>query len=279
MYMSGLQRTILFRIPFALFTIFLLFPFYWMFVTSVKTNSELYDLKKVPFLVLDPTIEHYYLLITTTRFGLWVWNTLSVAMVATLISIVLGTMTGYALARLRFPGQSVVALMIMATYLVPGTLLFIPMVQLVRQLGLYNTREALMIVYPTFLVPFSAWLLMGYFKTIPRELEESAMIDGASRFIAMIRIALPLARPGILSALIFSFTLSWNEFLYALTLISSSALKTVPVAVPTELIRADLYMWGQLMGAALLGSVPVALIYSFFVEHYVAGLTAGAVKG
>jgi multiple sugar transport system permease protein len=276
---SRLNRVVVFYLPLGLFAIFILFPFYWMFITSVKDNPELYNIQAIPFIVTQPTVRHYVDLVTKTRFLEWTWNTLLVASVTTTISLVIGIMAGYSLARLRFPGANVVGILIGATYLVPQTLLFIPMVQVVRELGLYNTRWALIAVYPTFLVPFCTWLLMGYFKTIPRELEESAMIDGASRIRSMLQIALPLSMPGILSSLIFAFTLSWNEFLYALTLISSSALKTVPVAAPTALITGDVFFWGQLMAAALLGSVPVAIFYSFFVEHYVAGLTAGAVKG
>ncbi|HEV8638814.1 MAG TPA: carbohydrate ABC transporter permease [Chloroflexota bacterium] len=276
---TRLQRVGLFYVPLILFALFILFPFYWMFITSLKHNSELYNLKAIPFIVTRPTLDHYVGLITKTDFLAWTWNTMLVAVVSTGLSLVMGIMAGYALARLRFPGANIVGICIGATYLVPGTLLFIPMVQIVRQFGLYNTLWALIAVYPTFLVPFCTWLLMGYFKTIPKELEESAMIDGASRIRAMLQIALPLAMPGVLSSLIFAFTLSWNEFLYALTLITSSALKTVPVAAPTALIRGDVFFWGQLMAAALLGSVPVALFYSFFVEHYVAGLTSGAVKG
>jgi multiple sugar transport system permease protein len=168
---------------------------------------------------------------------------------------------------------------IFVTYLVPPTLLFIPLADVVRAFGLLDSPWSLILTYPTFLIPFSTWLLMGYFKTIPRELEECAMIDGATRLQAMIKIVLPLALPGILSAGIFAFTLSWNEFIYALVFLSSTEIKTIPVGVVSELIRGDVFYWGPLMAGALLGSVPVAIIYSFFVEYYVAGLTAGAVKG
>jgi multiple sugar transport system permease protein len=180
---------------------------------------------------------------------------------------------------MNFPGAGLVALAIAATYLVPQTLLFIPMADVINRLGLVNSLTSVMLTYPTFLVPFCAWLLMGYFKTVPRELEESARIDGASRFQAMTRIVLPLCVPGLLSAGIFAFTLSQNEFLYALIFLNKSEIRTVPVAAIAELIRGDVFYWGQLMAAALLGAVPVAAVYSFFVEYYVAGLTAGAVKG
>jgi multiple sugar transport system permease protein len=201
-----------------------------------------------------------------------------VAVVTTVISLVIGTMMAYPLARMRFPGTAVVAIGVAATYLVPQPLLFIPMSDIINRLELGNTLTAVMLTYPTLLIPFSAWLLMGYFKSVPRELEESARIDGASRFQAMTRIILPLCTPGLLSAGIFAFTLAQNEFLYALIFLAKSEVRTVPIGVVTELIRGDVFYWGQLMAGALLGSVPVAIIYSFFVDYYVAGLTAGSVK-
>jgi multiple sugar transport system permease protein len=197
---------------------------------------------------------------------------------STAISLVFGILAGYALARLRFWGAGVLGVAIFVSYLVPQTLLFIPLADIIRDMRLGNTPWALMLTYPTFLIPFCTWLLMGYFKTIPRELEECARIDGATRFGAMVRIIFPVAIPGILSAGIFAFTLSWNEFIYALVFMASAEQKTVPVGVVSELIRGDIFFWGQLMAGALLGSVPVALVYSFFVEYYVTGLT-GSVKG
>ncbi len=266
-------------LPLAFFMVVTLFPFYWMAITSVKPNSELYNARLFPLIVRAPTLIHYQQLLTETTFVQWTINTLVVAIVTTAISLVLGTMAAYPLARMQFPGAALVALGIAATYLVPQTVLFIPMADVIYRMGLQNSLWAVMLTYPTFLIPFCAWLLMGYFKTVPRELEESARIDGASRFQAMMRVVLPLCIPGLLSAGIFAFTLSQNEFLYALIFLTKSAIRTVPVAAISELIRGDVFYWGQLMAAALLGSVPVALIYSFFVEHYVAGLTAGAVKG
>ena len=198
---------------------------------------------------------------------------------ATAISLACSILAGYALARLRFRGAGAMAGAVFITYLVPQTLLFVPLLEIVRQLGLSNTLWSMILTYPTILIPFSTWLLMGYFRSIPRELEESALIDGASRLRAMAQIVLPLAMPGILSAGIFAFTLSWNEFIYALVFTNSTDIKTIPVGVVTELVKGDVYFWGSLMAGALLGSVPVALIYSFFVDRYVSGLTAGAVKG
>ena len=265
--------------PLAVFVVVTLFPFYWMLVTSLKPNAELYNARIFPLVVYSPTLQHYLDLLTQTRFLSWTFNTLLVATVTTVISLVLGTMAAYPLARMNFPGAALIALSIAATYLVPQTLLFIPMADLMNRLGLVNSLWSVVLTYPTFLIPFCAWLLMGYFKTVPRELEDAARIDGAGRFQAMLRVVLPLSVPGLLSAGIFAFTLSQNEFLYALIFLTRSDIRTVPVAAIAELIRGDVFFWGQLMAAALLGSIPVAIIYSFFVEHYVAGLTAGAVKG
>jgi multiple sugar transport system permease protein len=274
-----LERLLLFHLPLWFFLIITLFPFVWMFITSIKPNAELYNVRMNPLYVLKPTLEHFRYLMRETIFLTWVYNTLYVSILSTAISLVTGIMAGYALSRLRFRGAGGMAVGIFVTYLVPPTLLFIPLADVVRAFGLLDSPWSLILTYPTFLIPFSTWLLMGYFKTIPRELEECAMIDGATRLQAMVKIVLPLALPGILSAGIFAFTLSWNEFIYALVFLSSTNIKTIPVGVVSELIRGDVFFWGPLMAGALLGSVPVAIIYSFFVEYYVAGLTAGAVKG
>jgi multiple sugar transport system permease protein len=274
-FVTRLRRLYL---PLAGFVILMLFPFYWMLITSIKPNRELYSQKIMPLVVYQPTLKHYIDLLYETNFLLWTYNTMLVAVVTTVVSVVLATMMAYPLARMRFPGAAVVAIGVAATYLVPQPLLFIPMADIINRLELGNTLTAVMLTYPTLLIPFSAWLLMGYFKSVPRELEEAARIDGASRFQAMTRIVLPLCTPGLLSAGIFSFTLAQNEFLYALIFLAKSEVRTVPVGAITELIRGDVFYWGQLMAAAMLGSVPVAIIYSFFVEYYVAGLTAGSVK-
>jgi multiple sugar transport system permease protein len=273
-----LARTLRLYLPLGFFLVAMLFPFYWMAVTSIKPNRELYNARIMPLIVHQPVLKHYVDLLHETNFITWTYNTMLVAVVTTLVSLVLGTMIAYPLARLNFPGAAVVAIGVAATYLVPQPLLFIPMADIINMLGLGNTLSAVMLTYPTLLIPFCAWLLMGYFKSVPRELEEAARIDGASRFQAMTRVVLPLCTPGLLSAGIFAFTLAQNEFLYALIFLTTSDVRTVPVGAITELIRGDVFYWGQLMAAALLGSVPVAVIYSFFVEHYVAGLTAGAVK-
>src|SRR5678816_514530 len=265
-------------IPLAVFVVLMLFPFYWMLITSIKPNRELYSQKIMPLLVYQPTLKHYVDLLSETSFLTWTYNTMLVAVVTTIVSVLLGTMMAYPLARMRFPGAALVAIGVAATYLVPQPLLFIPMADIINRLDLGNTLSAVMLTYPTLLIPFCAWLLMGYFKSVPRELEEAARIDGASRFQAMVRVVLPLCTPGLLSAGIFAFTLAQNEFLYALIFLAKSEVRTVPVGVITELIRGDVFYWGQLMAAALLGAIPVAVIYSFFVDYYVAGLTAGSVK-
>ena len=277
--MTASRRTVTIYLPLSLAAIVLLFPFYWMLITSLKTDRELIDLSGLPFWVFEPTLEHYRYLFAETGFLRWALNTLTISVVATAISLACSILAGYALARLRFRGAGAMAGAIFITYLVPQTLLFVPLLEIVRQLGLSNTLWSMILTYPTILIPFSTWLLMGYFRSIPRELEESALIDGASRLRAMAQIVLPLAMPGILSAGIFAFTLSWNEFIYALVFTNSTDIKTIPVGVVTELVKGDVYFWGSLMAGALLGSVPVALIYSFFVDRYVSGLTAGAVKG
>ena len=279
MRMTASRRTVTIYLPLSLAAIVLLFPFYWMLITSLKTDRELIDLSGLPFWVFEPTLEHYQYLFAETGFLRWALNTLTISVVATAISLACSILAGYALARLRFRGAGAMAGAIFITYLVPQTLLFVPLLEIVRQLGLSNTLWSMILTYPTILIPFSTWLLMGYFRSIPRELEESALIDGASRLRAMAQIVLPLAMPGILSAGIFAFTLSWNEFIYALVFTNSTDIKTIPVGVVTELVKGDVYFWGSLMAGALLGSVPVALIYSFFVDSYVSGLTAGAVKG
>jgi multiple sugar transport system permease protein len=274
-----LKSKISLYIPLALFLIYTLFPFYWMLITSLKSDNELYDLRKPQILLTNPTLVHYQYLFTQTMFLRWAGNTLLIALVSTAISLACGILAAYALARLRFRGAGFLGVAIFITYLVPQTLLFLPLVKVINSLGLSNSLTSMMLTYPTILIPFCTWLLMGYFRTIPRELEESAMIDGASRIQAMIKIVIPLAMPGILSAGIFAFTLSWNEFIYALVFTTSPEIKTIAVGVVTELIKGDAFFWGSLMAGALLGTVPVAIAYSFFVEQYVAGLTAGGVKG
>jgi multiple sugar transport system permease protein len=265
-------------LPLGAYMIFTLFPFYWMAVTSLKPNSELYNRKIMPLIVYHPTLKHYVDLLSETNFLLWTWNTFLVAVVSTAISLVFGVMLAYPLARMRFAGSALIAFGVAATYLVPQPLLFIPLADIITKLGLNDTLTSVILTYPTLLIPFCAWLLMGYFRSVPHELEDAARIDGATRLQTMFKVFLPLCTPGFISAGIFAFTLAQNEFLYALIFLTQTDVRTVPVGAIAELVKGDVFYWGQLMAAALLGSVPVAIIYSFFVEHYVAGLTAGAVK-
>ena len=261
------------------FLIFALFPFYHMTLTSLKTDREIYDRHAVPLLIRQgPTLEHYRNLLWETGFLTWTKNSLLVTFLATTLSVVIGTVAAYALARLRFFGVGPFGTGIFVTYLVPTSLLFLPLAQVVHWLGLADSKWALVVTYPTFLVPFCTWLLMGYFRTVPKEVEECAMVDGATRVQALTRIVLPMAVPGLVCAVLFAFTLSWNEFIYALTFTSSSDQITASVGVTSELIRGDIYFWGGLMAGAVLGSVPIVLLYVFFLDYYVSGLTAGAVK-
>ena len=275
---SRARRVVTLYVPLACFVLILLFPFYWMAITSFKPNAELYDFKTYnPFWIASPTLDHVRKLLFETSYPRWVFTTMTVAVCATVLSLLSSTLAAYAIQRLRFRGSQYVGLAIYLAYLVPPSILFIPLATMVFRLGLFDSPLALILVYPTFLVPFCTWLLIGYFKSIPYELEECALIDGATRLQILTQITLPLAVPGLISAGIFSFTLSWNEFIYALAFIQSSESKTVPVAILTELVSGDVYQWGALMAGSLLGSLPVAVFYSFFVDYYVSSLT-GAVK-
>ncbi len=271
------RRIVTLYVPIVAFLIVLLFPFYWMAITSFKPNAELLSREGNPFWVVNPTLAHFHHLLFNTPYPDWMWNTILISVVATFASLAASVLAAYAIERLRFKGAKQTGLAIFFAYLVPPSILFIPLAAIVFKLGLFDTRWALILTYPTFLIPFCTWLLMGYFRSIPFELEECALIDGATRLQILVKIILPLAVPGLISAGIFAFTLSWNEFIYALTFVSSSEVKTVPVGVITELVEGDVYHWGALMAGALLGSLPVAVMYSFFVEYYVSGMT-GAVK-
>jgi multiple sugar transport system permease protein len=274
-----LRTKILLHLGLLPFLIFALFPFYHMTLTSLKSDRELYDRQAVPLLIQQgPTLEHYQKLLWETGFLVWTKNSLLVTLLATTISVIIGTVAAYALARLKFFGVATFGTGIFVTYLVPTSLLFLPLAQVVYWLGLADSKWALVVTYPTFLVPFCTWLLMGYFRTVPKEVEECAMVDGATRLQALTRIVLPIAIPGLVCAVLFAFTLSWNEFIYALTFTSSSEEITAAVGVTSELIRGDIYFWGGLMAGGVLASVPIVLLYVFFLDYYVSGLTAGAVK-
>ncbi|MBV9113293.1 MAG: carbohydrate ABC transporter permease [Hyphomicrobiales bacterium] len=275
---SGPRKLVTVYLPLACFVIVLLFPFYWMTITTFKPNNELYNYKDFnPLFVHSPTLANVRKLFFETDYPQWLWTTMLIAVAATALSIFASVLAAYAIQRLRFRGANWVGLAIYLAYLVPPSILFIPLAAMVVKLGLFDSPLALILTYPTFLIPFCTWLLIGYFKSIPYELEECALIDGASRLQILRKITLPLAIPGLISAGIFAFTLSWNEFIYALAFIQSSEKKTLPVAVLTQLVQGDDYQWGALMAGALFGSIPVALFYSFFVDYYVSSLT-GAVK-
>jgi multiple sugar transport system permease protein len=276
------KRLLWLYLPTLFFLIFVLLPFYWMTITSFKQDRNIFDPKANPFWFnMAPTLKHYINLINPdkTDFLIWIQNSLMVAAMVTVISVSIGIMAGYSLARLRYKGAETLGSSVFITYLVPPSLLFLPLSHVIGQLGLMETRWAMVISYPTFLVPFCTWLLMGYFRTIPKEIEECALVDGCTRIQALLRIVLPVAIPGIITAALFSFTLSWGEYLYSITFVTDSYEKTIPSAVVGELIRGDVYHWGGLMAGALLGSIPIALVYVIFLDYYVSGLTAGATKG
>jgi multiple sugar transport system permease protein len=272
------RRIVTLYLPLGILVAVLLFPFYWMALTAVKPDDQLLDLDTYsPFWTTAPTLKHFYKLLFESNYPWWLWNTMYVAISATVLSIIASVLAAYAIVRLRFKGAQWIGAAIFLAYLVPPSILFIPLATVVFQYGLFDTPFALILTYPTVLIPFSTWLLMGYFKTIPFELEECALIDGASRWQILTKIVLPLAIPGLISAFIFCFTLCWNEFIYALTFITSVGNKTVPVAIVNEFVDGDIYRWGSLMAGALAGSLPLVVLYAFFVEHYVSAMT-GAVK-
>jgi multiple sugar transport system permease protein len=278
-YLESLpRRVVTLYLPLFVILIVLLFPFYWMALTSIKPDEQLIDMNKFnPFWVVHPTFKHISKLLFETQYPRWLWNTMYVAVGATTLSIIASVLAAYAIVRLRFKGADTVGVLIFFAYLVPPSILFIPLASVIQAYGLFDSPLSLILVYPTLLIPFSTWLLMGYFKTIPYELEECALIDGASRWQILTKIIVPLAIPGMISAFIFSFTLCWNEFIYALTFLQSTPNKTVPVAIVNEFVDGDIYKWGSLMAGALVGSLPLVILYAFFVEHYVSAMT-GAVK-
>ncbi len=265
------------------FTVFAIFPFYWMVVTSFKQNSDLYvgasNTSHNPFIFNQPpTLAHLKILFQNTLYPTWLFNSLWVGALVVLITLALAVPAAYSLARLSGRWGEHLSIGIFLTYLVPSTLLFIPFSRLVALLGLQNQLWALVLIYPTFTVPFCTWLLMGFFKTLPKEVEESAMVDGCSRLGAIWRIVLPLAVPGLLTIVIFALTLTIQEFVYSLTFISSVERMTVSVGVPVALVRGDVYYWGSLMAACLITSVPLAIVYNLFLDRFIAGFTIGAIK-
>jgi multiple sugar transport system permease protein len=280
---SGPRRSPLTRlgrwVVLAGFAAVLAFPFYWMGITSFKRGPDLYDLRNNPFVFNQPpTLEHLRLLFEETLFARWCWNTAVVGAAVVVITLLLALPAAYALARLTGAWGQQLGIGIFLTYLVPPTLLFIPMSRVVSILGLQDSLWAIVVTYPTFTVPFSVWLLMGFFKAIPRDLEEAALVDGLTRLGAFVKLVIPISLSGILTVVIFSFTLVTQEFVYALTFIASAENQTVGVGVPTYLVRGDVYYWGSLMAACLITSLPIAVVYNAFLDRFIAGFTVGAVK-
>ena len=263
----------------AFFVILTAFPFYWMVITSLKTNSDLYSVESIPFWFNEaPTLEHYRYLFEQTMFVRWLLNSLVIGVCVVAITLVTAVPAGYSLARLGGRNGEALGIGIFLTYLVPPTLLFLPLSRIVAELGLQNSMWSLVLVYPTFTIPFCTWLLMGFFKTMPREIEEAAIVDGCSLFGAFIKMAIPLSLPAILTVVIFTFTLTLQEFVYALTFISSTAQKPITLGVATDLVRGDIFFWGEIMAGALIASVPVAIAYNLFLDRFISGITGGAVK-
>ena len=257
----------------------LAFPFAWMGITTFKADTDLYNPEHIPFIFNEPpTLKNLNTLLFDTAYPLWVWNTMLVGLAVVAITLALAIPAGYALARLSGRWGQRLGIGIFLTYLVPPTLLFLPLSRVISELGLQNTLGSIILVYPSFTIPFSTWLLMGFFKTIPREIEEAALVDGCTRIGTLWRIVLPLSLAGILTVVIFTFSLVMNEFVYALTFISTNSTKTISIGVPTALIRGDVYYWGSLMAGALLPSIPIALLYNAFLDRFITGFTTGALK-
>jgi multiple sugar transport system permease protein len=263
----------------AFFVVLAAFPFYWMLITAFKTNADLYNVTNIPFwFSQSPTLEHFRYLFEQTLFGRWLLNSLIIGVCVVAITLVTAIPAGYALTRLGGRSGEALGIGIFLTYLVPPTLLFLPLSRIVSWLGLENSMWSLVLVYPTFTIPFCTWLLMGFFKAVPREVEEAAIVDGCSLFGAFIKMVLPLSLPAILTIVIFTFTLTLQEFVYALTFISASDQKPITLGVATDLVRGDIYYWGELMAGALIASIPVAIAYNLFLDRFIAGITGGAVK-
>ncbi len=270
----GVAGRLLLLLPFLLFV---LFPFYWIIITAFK--GELQIAQRVSLFWPDPwTLDQFNTLLNRTQYTTWFRNTVSIALVTTAMSVFFAALAGYALARLKFRGAGGLTTVLLVTYLLPGALMFIPMYRILTGLGVINSHWALILTYPTFLIPFAAWVMMGYYRSIPEDLEEAAQIDGATRFVAFVRVTLPLAMPALLAVMLIAFTNAWNEFLYAFIFLTSEQLITLPVGLQ-KLVFADIYPYGQLMAASLIMSIPVVAVYIFAQRFLVEGLTAGSVKG
>ncbi|MEH2571738.1 multiple sugar transport system permease protein [Bradyrhizobium sp. AZCC 1708] len=276
---SGPLREVAFFLGIAFFVILAAFPFYWMVITAFKSNSDLYDVTNVPFWFNEPpTLEHLTYLFKETLFARWLLNSLIIGVCVTMITLVTAVPAGYSLARMTSRKGEALGIAIFLTYLVPPTLLFLPLSRIIAELGLQNSMWSLVLVYPTFTIPFCSWLLMGFFKALPPEIEEAAIVDGCSLFGAFVKMAIPLSLPAILTVVIFTFTLTLQEFVYALTFVSSSSQKPITLGVSTDLIRGDVFFWGEIMAGALIAAIPVAIAYNLFLDRFISGITGGAVK-
>ena len=266
-------------LPLSPYLLVVLFPFYWMIITTFKRDNDLYNLTGVPFWFKEaPTLSHIQLLLNDTLFLTWLKNSLIIGASVVIITLAIGLPAAYGLARIRFFGNRTLSTAMFLSYLIPPALLFLPLSQVVRKIGFVDSIWSLVLVYPSFTLPFCTWLLMGFVRTVPAEIEESAQLDGCTRFQTFRLIVIPVIIPGIITAGIFAFTLTYQEFIYAITFVSASANKTISYGVTTDLIRGDVFYWGSLMAGALIGAVPVAIVYAFSLDHFIHGLTAGALK-
>lgn len=276
---KAVRRNVWIYAGLAPFLFMAVFPIYWMVITAFKQDPDLYRMENIPFWFnMAPTLKHFQTLFYQTNYGAWIINTMVIAAWVAVITLFTAVPAGYALARLRLPGAENIGIAIFMTYLVPGIILFLPLSRVVATLGLQDSWWALVLVYPTFTIPFCTWLMMGFFKTVPMEMEEAARVDGCGQLGALIRVVLPVSLPGILTSVIFAFTLSMQDFLYGLAFVSPGDQKPVPVGVPTELIRGDVYYWGSIMAAVLMVGLPVAILYNFFLDRFIQGITGGVVK-
>lgn len=272
-----ISRIFFLYIPLTIFLIFALFPFYWMVITSIKPNQE-FMTQINPLFVDAPTLDQYKKLFLTSDFPIWIKNSLVVSLVTTAISVIISCLAAYSIVRIKFPGREIFSQGVLFSYLIPRTIIFIPLFQVIRMIGLTDTVFGLMLAYLTFMVPFCTWLLIGFFAGVPKEIEECATIDGCNRFKCLIYIVIPIVAPGIVTAAIFSFILSWSEYLYPLVLNTATFRQVVPVGI-SQLITGDLYEWGQIMAAGVIFAIPVLILSVLVQSKMVEGLTSGAVKG
>jgi multiple sugar transport system permease protein len=276
---GNILRETAFYAAVAFFVVLATFPFYWMLITSLKSNPDLYNVTNIPFWFNElPTLEHFRYLFEQTEFTQWLLNSLIIGVCVVAITLLAALPAGYSLARMTGRNGEALGIGIFLTYLVPPTLLFLPLSRIVANLGLQNSMWSLVLIYPTFTIPFCTWLLMGFFKALPPEIEEAAIVDGCSLFGAFVRMVIPLSLPAILTVVIFTFTLTLQEFVYALTFISSTAEKPITLGVATDLVRGDIFFWGEIMAGALIASIPVAIAYNLFLDRFISGITGGAVK-